>query len=137
MGWCADARRSRGTWGQRAWTVRGSCRPGASRARWWCRSGALFFFSSRRRHTRFDCDWSSDVCSSDLLPTARGVGFQEERSAEESSTRQKFRKRLREGELDDKEIDIEVAATSAQMEILRSEERRVGKECRSRWSPYH
>src|SRR2546430_13751137 len=27
----------------------------------------LFFFSSRRRHTRFDCDWSSDVCSSDLL----------------------------------------------------------------------
>src|SRR5256886_5847082 len=27
---------------------------------------AFFFFSSRRRHTRFDCDWSSDVCSSDL-----------------------------------------------------------------------
>src|SRR5256886_13442522 len=27
----------------------------------------LFFFSSRRRHTRFDCDWSSDVCSSDLM----------------------------------------------------------------------
>src|SRR5260370_29661399 len=26
----------------------------------------LFFFSSRRRHTRFKCDWSSDVCSSDL-----------------------------------------------------------------------
>src|SRR2546430_9119305 len=30
----------------------------------------VFFFSSRRRHTRFDCDWSSDVCSSDL--TLRG-----------------------------------------------------------------
>src|SRR2546430_13270452 len=30
----------------------------------------LFFFSSRRRHTRFDCDWSSDVCSSDLFPLA-------------------------------------------------------------------
>src|SRR5256886_7587350 len=30
-----------------------------------CRS--VFFFSSRRRHTRFDCDWSSDVCSSDLF----------------------------------------------------------------------
>src|SRR5256886_7486102 len=29
----------------------------------WC----CFFFSSRRRHTRFDCDWSSDVCSSDLV----------------------------------------------------------------------
>src|SRR2546430_7200291 len=28
-----------------------------------------FFFSSRRRHTRFDCDWSSDVCSSDLRQT--------------------------------------------------------------------
>src|SRR2546430_9002250 len=30
-------------------------------------SGVFFFFSSRRRHTRFDCDWSSDVCSSDLI----------------------------------------------------------------------
>src|SRR5256886_6359409 len=27
----------------------------------------FFFISSRRRHTRFDCDWSSDVCSSDLV----------------------------------------------------------------------
>src|SRR2546430_6872634 len=33
-----------------------------------------FFFSSRRRHTRFDCDWSSDVCSSDLpIYVATGV----------------------------------------------------------------
>src|SRR2546427_8312561 len=31
----------------------------------------FFFFSSRRRHTRFDCDWSSDVCSSDLMSTER------------------------------------------------------------------
>src|SRR2546430_14672806 len=31
---------------------------------------SLFFFSSRRRHTRFDCDWSSDVCSSDLVTVA-------------------------------------------------------------------
>src|SRR2546430_2913484 len=31
-----------------------------------------FFFSSRRRHTRFDCDWSSDVCSSDLKLAAQG-----------------------------------------------------------------
>src|SRR2546430_7126445 len=30
----------------------------------------VFFFSSRRRHTRFDCDWSSDVCSSDLKVAA-------------------------------------------------------------------
>src|SRR6266478_5982597 len=35
-------------------------------------AAALFFFSSRRRHTRFDCDWSSDVCSSDLLAIVRG-----------------------------------------------------------------
>src|SRR5690606_3827815 len=35
--------------------------------------GLFFFFSSRRRHTRFSRDWSSDVCSSDLLQ------YQEER----------------------------------------------------------
>ena len=52
-----------------------------------------------------------------MLPAARGAGFQE-RSAEESATRQKFRKKLRERELDDKELDIEVAATSSHMEIL-------------------
>src|SRR3989475_9759698 len=33
----------------------------------------FFFFSSRRRHTRFDCDWSSDVCSSDLAHRAKLV----------------------------------------------------------------
>ena len=44
------------------------------------------------------------------------VGFKGEE--EESATRQKFRKRLREGELNDKEIDIEVSAAQAQMEIL-------------------
>src|SRR5260370_6494566 len=33
----------------------------------------FFFFSSRRRHTRFKCDWSSDVCSSDLY-AGQGVG---------------------------------------------------------------
>src|SRR2546427_8503410 len=34
----------------------------------------FFFFSSRRRHTRFDCDWSSDVCSSDLTPASGPLG---------------------------------------------------------------
>src|SRR2546430_4495449 len=34
----------------------------------------FFFFSSRRRHTRFDCDWSSDVCSSDLTRPSARVG---------------------------------------------------------------
>src|SRR5688572_31023650 len=36
-----------------------------------CVSVMCFFFSSRRRHTRFDCDWSSDVCSSDLCPPCK------------------------------------------------------------------
>ncbi|MDP1537722.1 MAG: ATP-dependent protease ATPase subunit HslU [Burkholderiales bacterium] len=51
-----------------------------------------------------------------LLPAARvGAG---ETAPEESTTRQKFRKKLREGELDDKEVDIEVAASVASMEIF-------------------
>jgi ATP-dependent HslUV protease ATP-binding subunit HslU len=51
-----------------------------------------------------------------LLPPAR-VGFSET-ALEETTTRQKFRKKLREGELDDKEIDIEVSASAASMEIF-------------------
>jgi ATP-dependent HslUV protease ATP-binding subunit HslU len=51
-----------------------------------------------------------------LLPPAR-TGFGET-APEETSTRQKFRKKLREGELDDKEIDVEVSAPVASMEIL-------------------
>src|SRR5712691_12260713 len=43
---------------------------GGMRAGWLLFS---FFFSSRRRHTRFDCDWSSDVCSSDLLLGQDGI----------------------------------------------------------------
>src|SRR6266568_5035514 len=35
---------------------------------------SFFFFSSRRRHTRWNCDWSSDVCSSDL-PGGRPLGL--------------------------------------------------------------
>ncbi len=54
-----------------------------------------------------------------LLPPARAIGFAERaEGAEDSATRQRFRKRLREGELDDKEIEIELAAPQAQMEIL-------------------
>ncbi|MDD5250408.1 MAG: ATP-dependent protease ATPase subunit HslU [Rhodocyclaceae bacterium] len=52
-----------------------------------------------------------------LLPPARTTGFIET-AAEDSGTRQKFRKKLREGELDDKEIEIEVAAAPTHMEIL-------------------
>src|SRR5260370_35730154 len=45
----------------------------------------VFFFSSRRRHTRFKCDWSSDVCSSDLPGVERGdviAGMAAERDAD-------------------------------------------------------
>ncbi|MGD9788477.1 MAG: ATP-dependent protease ATPase subunit HslU [Sulfuricellaceae bacterium] len=54
-----------------------------------------------------------------LLPPAREMGFaQPQPNEEENATRQKFRKMLREGKLDDKEIEIEVAAVQAHMEIL-------------------
>src|SRR2546430_5860608 len=46
------------------------CRP--------CEPCGCCFLSSRRRHTRFDCDWSSDVCSSDLMSTIVGCGVQGE-----------------------------------------------------------
>jgi ATP-dependent HslUV protease ATP-binding subunit HslU len=53
-----------------------------------------------------------------LLPPARNVGFGTPVEEPESGTRQKFRKKLREGELDDKEIEVEIAAVQPQMEIL-------------------
>ena len=53
-----------------------------------------------------------------LLPAARSTDQTESANTTESTTRQKFRKRLREGELDDKEIEIDVVQASAQMEIL-------------------
>src|SRR3954462_16043394 len=78
---------------------------------------------TRRRHPVFfqaedgirylSCDWSSDVCSSDLL----------------SFSRIQRRRWIREKE--------RAAGWLKLWESIRSEERRVGKECRSRWSPYH
>src|SRR2546427_2716687 len=53
------------------------CSSPLAQCRWM--STCVFFFSSRRRHTRFDCDWSSDVCSSDLNGLM-GVAFGETRS---------------------------------------------------------
>src|SRR5437588_10984048 len=80
----------------------------------------FFFFSSRRRHTRSLCDWSSDVCSSDLL--SHSVA---RRALLQVPCAQRFsRERGRHGR-------------RGIFRRLRSEERRVGKECRSRWSPYH
>ena len=64
-------------------------------------------------------DAAEDRVLDALLPPARPVGFNAEpEPAQDSSTRQKFRKKLREGELDDKEIEIEVAAPSMSAEIF-------------------
>ncbi len=65
-------------------------------------------------------DAAEDRVLDALLPPARSPGFFAENSSqgEETSTRQKFRKKLREGELDDKEIDIEVALPAMQAEIF-------------------
>ncbi|WP_345794121.1 ATP-dependent protease ATPase subunit HslU [Thauera sp. JM12B12] len=64
-------------------------------------------------------DAAEDRVLDALLPPARPVGFNaESEPAQDSATRQKFRKKLREGELDDKEIEIEVAAPSMQAEIF-------------------
>src|SRR6266849_8042490 len=72
----------------------------------------FFFFSSRRRHTRSTRDWSSDVCSSDLVPWPMVLSA--------IAT-----------------LALVGIATTFLAEEPRSEERRVGKECRSRWSPDH
>ena len=53
-----------------------------------------------------------------LVPPARDVGFAAGNRDDHNATRQKFRKKLREGELDDKEIEIELATPSASMEVM-------------------
>src|SRR5256886_7357900 len=94
-----------------------------------------FFFSSRRRHTRFDCDWSSDVCSSDLNAAPPDPPCGEVcpvASRDGTNSVSMFCNVHR--------IDLGSLCTPAVRMFAsgnRSEERRVGKECRSRWSPYH
>src|SRR2546427_11344030 len=103
----------------------------------WAFSSFCFFFSSRRRHTRFDCDWSSDVCSSDLMPAADGHVL--ERLDPCAGCRYAGLTWSPDGrEL--AFIGSDAVKGEAQLALARgtrSEERRVGKECRSRWSPYH
>src|SRR5256885_3723966 len=97
----------------------------------------FFFFSSRRRHTRLQGDWSSDVCSSDLL-TVGGLEYTSVIKGEcwifpttrptancQRSTKTAF------------STPTPEPSPPPPPESPRSEERRVGKECRSRWSPYH
>src|SRR5947209_14103882 len=82
----------------------------------------VFFFSSRRRHTRYWRDWSSDVCSSDLACRPRQVAIQ--KTIAERNLR-----------FFDAEAD-KLDGWADDLKLgLRSEERRVGKECRSRWVP--
>src|SRR2546421_1023924 len=96
-----------------------------------------FFFSSRRRHTRSDRDWSSDVCSSDLKDMLAAKTEKEDEGhapwwpqrRPEQGLRPPFQSWL-----------LTCLSNLAQWKFdshHRSEERRVGKECRSRWSPYH
>ncbi|MFN3984864.1 MAG: ATP-dependent protease ATPase subunit HslU [Rhodocyclaceae bacterium] len=63
-------------------------------------------------------DAAEDRVLDALLPPARPVAFDAEPAPQDSSTRQKFRKKLREGELDDKEIEIEVASPAMTAEIF-------------------
>src|SRR2546430_5244630 len=94
----------------------------------------FFFFSSRRRHTRFDCDWSSDVCSSDLVWAATD-SFYRRVLADESVSH--FFKTTDMGHLLARQSMFISMLLGGRVVYIRSEERRVGKECRSRWSPYH
>src|SRR5256885_7099742 len=117
----------------------GAFRPALTR--WlslWPISGYLsFFFSSRRRHTRLQGDWSSDVCSSDLpvrfTPISSSSCFNgfETTTIKDADLIDSFSHSLSQGE---KRTGSQYSATQFSE---RSEERRVGKECRSRWSPYH
>src|SRR5207248_6608724 len=94
---------------------------GASRN---CFRGCCFFFSSRRRHTRSYGDWSSDVCSSDLLGLA-GHGTIDLASVGESIL----------GTLLFLAVSFTIGRRAVALLIRwRSEERRVGKEGRARWA---
>src|SRR5690242_21273576 len=92
----------------------------------------FFFFSSRRRHTRLTCDWSSDVCSSDLPLAARHLQPDQHapvgRAVVAVVEQRDVPARADRGE------EVRAGARALRKLEARSEERRVGKECRSRWS---
>src|SRR5256886_9518438 len=97
----------------------------------------IFFYSSRRRHTRFDCDWSSDVCSSDLTKFSK-PSKPPEISEDTFRKNEPLKYYLANFEKDtDIMVILHFLGVYLFQSIFRSEERRVGKECRSRWSPYH
>src|SRR2546428_6865056 len=96
----------------------------------------FFFFSSRRRHTRSDRDWSSDVCSSDLHERRYLVIGSAIAALMQSFVPQQALLAVGSGPLASVLV-MQALAFVLSVCSTRSEERRVGKECRSRWSPYH
>src|SRR5256885_13167413 len=98
-----------------------------------------FFVSSRRRHTRLQGDWSSDVCSSDLPGNVLGQDIQHLAGGIAACDPLGIRLEARQvavpflGQF----APLHLVDLDGELRELRSEERRVGKECRSRWSPYH
>src|SRR5258707_2671747 len=107
-------------------------------------SALLVFFTGRSRHTRYWRDWSSDVCSSDLClppvpPLTKGgrrCGVPAGRFGFIRLAQQPLAALVHQSALPFQAEGI-FAQRAADFEGFRSEERRVGKECRSRWSPYH
>src|SRR5689334_24545917 len=94
-----------------------------------------FFFSSRRRHTSWNCDWSSDVCSSDLIaPMTSALSIAREASPLVQKLRAAVEHAL-EGKPEVVELSLVTLLARGHLlieDVPRSEERRVGKECRSR-----
>src|SRR5258705_5293667 len=103
----------------------------------------LFFFASRRRHTGCLSDWSSDVCSSDLLsclamPLAIALGLAADRYQQTQRDGQGHRQaRQGHGYPGSPAQGLQVVEMVLGGCSLRSEEGRGGKECRSRWAPDH
>src|SRR5436305_8649679 len=94
---------------------------------------SLFFFSSRRRHTRCGRDWSSDVCSSDLVEVALMSGAAGEFY---NVTWPGFVGALTAMAPGRFAASVNQAPLKRRTSHPRSEERRVGKECRSRWEAH-
>src|SRR5438132_4448479 len=107
----------------------------------------FFFFSSRRRHTRSLCDWSSDVCSSDLLVITSGKiivgGFGEDSKAAGRHAHDDLPAGYHQGGENRVSRHRAFFRTHRVWRVdgrgtrhSRSEERRVGKEWRSRWATW-
>src|SRR5256885_12798649 len=121
---------------QRSWSL--SSRSKTSRSCWRASRSMsdVFFFSSRRRHTRLQGDWSSDVCSSDLHPFPVEVGGLLDAAIRALHHVAVAKTAVREHRDGGKRLGV-VASDQVGDERKRSEERRVGEEGRSRGVPDH